>query len=176
VKKRVYSRALVSGRHRTGITEISNGGCKLLRAVVLSASLALAHAQPHDEPKTTRVQVYKAAPAAPADASTIARFETFYAEFSKLLAAQSDDGGTSPWVFRVDLQGDGSAGRARILVSAEAGNLTVRVGSVRARDAWKRLPSLVRRSVAISRDPSLRSFAMEDAGAMQTVRSGHTRR
>ncbi len=145
-------------------------GRKLLRSAVLTICVALVYAQPHGEPDAKAVR--KITPACPIDASTAGRFDNFCAEFSKALTAQWKESDTSPWVFWVELREHATPNRARVFMSAKAGYLTVQVGNIRVKDATKRLPGLVQRCLAISRDPYLMALGTGDVSAMRGLQSG----
>ena len=132
---------------------------RVLVVFLLFVQCALSSPPPRGN-AANQVLVHKSPLSLPIDALTAATVDAFCAEFSKMLTESPNESRSFSWEFWIGLDNHERRGQPRLSVSAMAGNVTVQVGTIHPKDALKqkRIAALVRRSVAISRDPYLRAF------------------
>lgn len=157
----------------------------LLSLILHGLALGTLLAQTSRAPLTTEPQpkplsnsrIHKSPPTPSATADAISAFERFYSEFSGALVARLGVGGPSNWEFRVGLsEGTAQGRKTHITVTAIAGNLSVRIANIPARQALKRIRNLVERSAAVSQDKYLTALATGDAAAIEVLWPGYTKR
>jgi len=104
-------------------------------------------------------------------------FDRFFAAYGEQLRKSLQAASGVRWEYSVTLapQGGGK-NRLRIVVTGSGGPVRVQIGSCSPRGALRSVPGLVKRSVALWRDPIFGAMAGGDASALETILPGTLRK
>ena len=104
-------------------------------------------------------------------------FDRFFAAYSEQLRKSLHAANGVRWEYSVTLAPQsGRKNRLRIVVTGSGGPVRVHIGSCSPRGALRSVPGLVKRSVALWRDPILGAMVGGDAAALETILPGSLRK
>ena len=107
----------------------------------------------------------------------VAAFDRFVLGYAGQLREQLRGGAGNCWEFWAVLTGETRRrNRFRISVTGKAGELEIPLGQFSSGKASARVQGIVKRSVALWRDPFMSALARGDAGAIETVLTGAPRK